>query len=99
MSTLSGLRYARYREAYLLMANEADYRPQAPSDGMGHILLSREQVADKDRLEQEATAYAWHSISKKTRCHSASAVVTSALIVHLSGLLKLREHSLVGLLI
>lgn len=41
-------------EAYLLMAEKARYRPQAPSDGLGHI------TADLDDLDidQEARAYA-----------------------------------------
>jgi len=51
-------RNARYAEAYLRMAEEARYRPQAPSDGWGHIRLSLEQVRDRPRLEQEAIDYA-----------------------------------------
>jgi hypothetical protein len=48
----------RFREAYLTMAKLARYRPQAPGDGMGNILLSKQELADPNRLEQEATAYA-----------------------------------------
>jgi hypothetical protein len=48
----------RFREAYLRMANEARYRPQAPSDGCGNIQLTPEEYQDPDRLEQEASAYA-----------------------------------------
>ena len=51
-------RASRYREAYLTMAKEARYRPQAPGDGMGHVLLTRKQLSDPERLEKEATAYA-----------------------------------------
>jgi hypothetical protein len=40
------------------LAKEARYRPQAPGDGMGHVLLSKKQVVDPERLEREATAYA-----------------------------------------
>jgi hypothetical protein len=46
-------RASRYREAYLMMVKEADYRPQAPGDGMGHVLLSREQLADPKRLHEK----------------------------------------------
>lgn len=39
--------------AYVRMARAA-YRPQAPSDGFGHILLDEEQLADPVRLEIES---------------------------------------------
>jgi len=55
---LTAPRASRYREAYLLMAKEARYRPQAPGDGMGHISLTEKQLADPERLQREATAYA-----------------------------------------
>jgi hypothetical protein len=51
-------RASRYREAYLMMAKEARYRPQAPGDGMGHVSLTRKQLNDPERLQREATAYA-----------------------------------------
>ena len=51
-------RASRYREAYLRMAKEADYRPQAPGDGMGHVSLTRKQLTDPELLQREATAYA-----------------------------------------
>jgi hypothetical protein len=56
---LNGLcpRNHRYAEAYLLMAQEAKYRPQAPSDGFGTLLLTREQVRDPHRLTEETLAY------------------------------------------
>jgi hypothetical protein len=38
-------RASRYREAYLMMAKQARYRPQAPGDGMGHVSLTRKQLA------------------------------------------------------
>jgi hypothetical protein len=47
----------RFAQAYLMMAR-AGYRPAAPSDGLGTILLSREQFADRKRLDQEAVKYA-----------------------------------------
>jgi len=48
----------RFHQAYLAMAKQAKYRPQAPSDGCGNIQLTKEQCADKIRLNAEATAYA-----------------------------------------
>jgi hypothetical protein len=48
----------RFIEAYKLMATRAKYRPQAPGDGMGNVLLSREQASDPARLDKEAVAYA-----------------------------------------
>ena len=51
-------RASRYREAYLRMAKDARYRPQAPGDGIGHVSLSKKQAADPERLEREATSYA-----------------------------------------
>jgi hypothetical protein len=50
-------RLERFFEAYLLMASEANYRPQAPGDGWGHVLLSRAQLRDRKRLEKEAVDY------------------------------------------
>jgi hypothetical protein len=47
----------RFREAYLSVARHARYRPQAPSDRLGNVCLSKEEAADPDRLAQEATAY------------------------------------------
>jgi hypothetical protein len=55
-------RLQRYRDAYLQMARKAHYRPAAPSDGFGHVMLTRQQCADPDRLEEEATKYA-HSFN------------------------------------
>jgi len=51
-------RASRYREAYLRMAKEARYRPQAPGGGIGHVSLTRKQLADPELLQREATAYA-----------------------------------------
>jgi hypothetical protein len=50
-------RFERYRDAYLKMARETKYRPGAPSDGWGNILLSREELADSTRLQREAEEY------------------------------------------
>jgi hypothetical protein len=51
-------RFQRFREAYLQMAREANYRPGAPSDGFGHTMLDLEQLRDPERLQAEATDYA-----------------------------------------
>jgi hypothetical protein len=40
------------------MAADARYRPAAPGDGFGHVLLSEAEVGDPVRLEQEAHKYA-----------------------------------------
>jgi hypothetical protein len=57
MAKLSA-RETRYGEAYLRMAEEAHYRPQAPSDGCGNLQLTLEEVKDPDRLKREAVTYA-----------------------------------------
>src|SRR5437879_1618115 len=45
-------------DAYVEMANEANYRPAAPSDGFGHVTLTDEQTNDVERFRKEAEAYA-----------------------------------------
>jgi hypothetical protein len=47
----------RYAEAYVMMADGAKYRPQAPGDGRGNINLTDRQLADRTRLEREAIEY------------------------------------------
>ena len=42
------------RAAYITMAAAKIYRPLAPSDGMGAILLSKKELACPVRLEMEA---------------------------------------------
>jgi hypothetical protein len=51
-------RLENFRQAYLQMAREAKYRPQAPSDGFGNIQLTLAEVQDPQRLQAEAAAYA-----------------------------------------
>lgn len=51
-------RLNRFSEAYLAMAEEARYRPEAPGDGFGAIYLSKAEMADPARLRQEAARYA-----------------------------------------
>jgi hypothetical protein len=51
-------RFERYREAYLEMAQRTKYRPGAPSDGCGHIMMSAEEFDDPNILEREARKYA-----------------------------------------
>lgn len=60
MSAIHGLneRDTCYHEAYMRMAREARYRPQAPGDGLGNISLSTEELRDPARLYQEAFEYA-----------------------------------------
>jgi hypothetical protein len=58
MTTLTNPRFHRCHEAYIEMAKQARYRPQAPGDGMGHTHLTKEQAADPDRLDREASEYA-----------------------------------------
>jgi hypothetical protein len=47
----------RFAQTYLMMAG-AKYRPQAPSDGMGNIQLTKGQCSDEARLYLEAVEYA-----------------------------------------
>jgi len=48
----------RFKEAYLMMASKAHYRPAAPGDGVGGVDLSDEQIASPAHLEKEAEKYA-----------------------------------------
>ena len=47
----------RFTQAYLEMVRIAHYRPGAPSDGMGSILLSSNELRDPDMLASEAEHY------------------------------------------
>jgi hypothetical protein len=54
----SARRLFRYVQTYLMMA-DVKYRPGAPSDCFsGAIYLSKEELADEDRLYHEAVDYA-----------------------------------------
>ena len=55
----------RVYEAYLMMAEEARYRPAAPSDGFGNIQLSKKQLGDRQRLAKEAMVYARRFIDEE----------------------------------
>ena len=55
---MSEWRFERYRTAYHEMWKRARYRPAAPSDGMGHIMLDKGEIEDQNRLEAEARKYA-----------------------------------------
>jgi hypothetical protein len=46
---MSNPRLERFAEAYLLMAGQARYRPQTPSDGFGNISFTRAQCRDLRR--------------------------------------------------
>ena len=81
MSVTPDQRFLRFREAYLLMAKEARYRPKAPSDGFGHIVLSLAEQLDQKRLEDEAGAYAAESARlceqyARTRARRATEIQT-----------------------
>jgi hypothetical protein len=58
----------RIAEAYMQMAGEAKYRPAAPSDGMGNIQLTDEELSDGERLEAEAKNYAEAFIAEENHC-------------------------------
>lgn len=47
----------RFAEAYLMMA-DLKYRPAAPNDGMGNIMLSSQELQEQYRLHREAVDYA-----------------------------------------
>ena len=47
----------RFAEAYIMMADGAKYRPQAPGDGWGNINLTDAQLADRECLGAEAVRY------------------------------------------
>jgi len=47
-------RFKPVMQAYLDMWARAKYRPGAPSDGFGNIMLGDDQLADPVRLEMEA---------------------------------------------
>ena len=51
-------RLQRFRAAYVAMVRAAHYRPQAPEDGFGNILLTQAELEDPGLLEAEATSYA-----------------------------------------
>ncbi len=58
----------RIFEAYLEMWQKARYRPQAPSDGYGHLLLSKRQLKDSRLLDEEAEKYAARFVSEEDTC-------------------------------
>ncbi len=47
-----------YANAYIKMATHAKYRPGAPSDGFGTILLEENELMDSNLLKKEALNYA-----------------------------------------
>src|ERR1041385_6373356 len=50
--------FERICEAYLTMAKDGNYRPSAPSDGFGHIQLTKRQIEEDKRLREGAHRYA-----------------------------------------
>lgn len=61
-------KHRRIAEAYRQMAETAIYRPQAPSDCMGHALLSEEQCSDTKVLRDEAAQYASNFMKDERAC-------------------------------
>jgi hypothetical protein len=59
------IEFARIREAYVAMATEGRYRPYAPGDGVGSTYLTEEELADPERLNQEASQYAARFIEEE----------------------------------
>jgi hypothetical protein len=57
--------FDRLREAYLNMAQRANYRPAAPSDGCGGIFLTKRELGDLDRLAREADDYAQNFLKEE----------------------------------
>jgi hypothetical protein len=47
-----------FTEAYKAMSLYVKYRPQAPSDGMGSLLMTKKEIENPDILDLEAKAYA-----------------------------------------
>lgn len=54
LATIPRAVHAQIAKAYRTMANEARYRPAAPSDGFGHITVPEAKL----NLDAEADAYA-----------------------------------------
>jgi hypothetical protein len=57
--------HERICEAYLQMAERANFRPYAPGDGMGNTELSPSELRDSNRLAEEASAYAEKFIAEE----------------------------------
>ena len=55
----------RICEAYICMASRAKYRPAAPSDSLGEVFLSENQLADRQLLLNEARKYAISFIAEE----------------------------------
>ena len=55
---MNSAEFLRIHEAYINMAKEGRYRPQAPGDGLGSTYLTPEELDDPDLLEKEASEYA-----------------------------------------
>ena len=55
---MNNWRQKRFAEAYREMWSKARYRPSAPSDGFGTIMIDDEQLEDERILADEASRYA-----------------------------------------
>ena len=48
--------FSRFRQAYLAMAKQANYRPAGPTDASVKVTLSVEELVDPERLAYDAEA-------------------------------------------
>jgi hypothetical protein len=78
-------RLERFRQAYLAMACEAGYRPQAPSDGFGHIRLNSPNCAIRIAFGLRRPNTRYDFPPRKIPTPSGLAAVTSKLTRRLFG--------------
>jgi len=57
----------RHALTYLRMAAEANYRPAAPSDGLGNIQLDDNTLALRDQLEREAFMFGIRCVAEEKK--------------------------------
>jgi hypothetical protein len=60
-------RHGRFCEAYLQMTKIA-YRPAAPSDGFGNVVLSDAELQNQTEINEEATSYADECVASDDDC-------------------------------
>ena len=94
--------YARIREAYFTMAEQARFRPAAPNDGFGNGDLTEEQLTAPAILEEEAERFVLKFTAEETTAQfwiGVSDLSTSKALVYVieaarclcSGQITLRE--------
>jgi hypothetical protein len=62
-------RLEKFRTACLRMARAVNYRPEAPTDGIGNIELSAAELRDLRLLHSEAWQYATRFFIEDDECH------------------------------